>query len=78
VTFANMLTVGYDVNLGPDWSEFGNEERRTDAKKMTRKYQKITIEEIEAKSEIERTDEERKMLAANEARVNKQNDYMRK
>jgi len=53
------------------------QEKKNDLEKM-KIANNIAIKEIEAKSEVERTDEERKMLIANEEKTNKKRDYNRK
>ena len=49
-----MLKVGYDVNFGKDWSAFVHEEKNV-KRRAWYEENMIAIEEIEAKSEKERT-----------------------
>ena len=58
-----------------------NEEKknnRNEEKKNKRIANRIAIDEIEAKSEEEQTDEERKTMDAHEEKKNKKNDNDRK
>ena len=71
-SFANMLKVGYDIN------PLDTNEVRDDYDRKRRKDNRIAIDEIEAKSEEERTDEERKTMDAHEEKKNKKNDNDRK